>query len=392
MAISIDELVADLSKEEVFDALLALAKAAGIPVTAWQPGEPMRALLEKLSEWFAAAWNNVIVKAIRAGFLEYALAWVAYGVFRRTETFAGIDALVIENRAGGVYVFVPGDLRVKNAAGKTFTNVTGGALAAWPGSGSFPTVALDFVADEAGSGSNTQAGGIQAYPTQPVKAPAGIYARTNDDPAFGDDTEPDDSLRERCRLSTGPISPGGVVACIESLAKSATRADGSFCDITRVRVLEPGLGIVNVYLAGASGATTGDTVTEGTDVYIANQLIQVYAAKIGITVLVEAATELEFTAIMTLVVDRAANLSASAAEAKAKTAAESYVRLLPIGGQRLVDGGDGRLFASEIAAKASESAEGIIKATLTSGDVELAANEVAVLALGSTYTATVVTQ
>lgn len=399
MAISIDELISDLTKEDALDALLDIAKAAGLPVTAWQPGEPIRALLEKIAEWFAATWNSVIVKAIRAGFLEYAegdwltlLAWVAFGVYRRTETFASIDALVIENRAGSVYVFVPGDLRVATAAGKTYTNVTGGALGAWPGSGDFPTVELDFIADEAGSDSNAAAGSIQAYPTLPLKAPAGVYARTNDDPAFGEDTELDDSLRERCRLSTGPISPGGVVACIESLAKSAIRADGTSCDITRVKIIEPGMGEVYVYLAGSSGAASGDTLSEGTDVYTANQLIQVYAAKIGITVYVEAATELPVTVTMSLIVDRAANLSAASAEAKAQTAAESFVRTLPIGGHKLVEAGSGYLIASELAAKASESAEGIISASITGGDVLLAVNEVAVLDVGSTYTATVVTQ
>jgi hypothetical protein len=183
-----------------------------------------------------------------------------------------------------------------------------------------------------------------------------------------------------------------VVACIESLARSATRADGTSCDITRVRVLEAGLGEVYVYLAGASGAATGDTVSVDTDVYVANQLIQVYAAKIGITVRVEAAVELIFTATMTLVVDRAANLSAASAEASAKIAAESFVRTLPIGGHKLVEAGAGYLIASELAAKASESADGIISATVAGGDVALAVNEVAVLDVGSTYAATVVTQ
>jgi len=258
MAVSIDDLVQLLTREEVLDALLALAKAAGIPVTAWQSGEPMLGLLEILAEQFARLWNATIVKAIRAGFLDFAegdwltlLAWVAYGVFRRTATFAG-DSLVIENRAGGVYTFVPGDLRIKNGNNKTFYNVTGGSLAAWTGLGDYPTVELDFLADEAGSGSNTVVGGIQAHPFTPVTAPAGVFARTNDDPLYGDDDEGDPSVRERCRLSTGPLSPAGPTAAYEAVARAAKRADGTSVDVTRVRVLEPGGCIVLVYLAGAS--------------------------------------------------------------------------------------------------------------------------------------------
>lgn len=396
MAIPIEDLVSDLTQDEIYDALVALARAAGIPATALARTEPLSQLLDKLSEWFALLWNNTIVKAIRAGFLEYAegdwltlLAWVAYGVYRKTATFASIDQLVLENRAGGAYVFAPGDIRVKNAADKTFVNVTGGGLASWTGTGPYPTVKLDFQADEAGSASNTPSGGIQA---DLVLGPAGVYALPNDDPAFGEDRELDPALRQRCRESTGPLSPGGVEASITALCKSAKRADGSFVDITRVRVVEPGGGEVYVYLAGASGAASGNTASEGTDIYIANQAVQVYAAKIGITVYLEPCIELPYTAAITLVVDRASNLSSTDASTAARAAVEGFVQALPIGGHRLEENGQGYLVASEVAAKASESAEGIISAELVGGNLAVAINEVVVLDPASTYSATVVSQ
>lgn len=381
MAISIDQLVQSLSKEEVLDALLALLKAAKFPVTAWQPGEPVLALLEKISEWFAALWDNVIVKAIRAGFLEYAegdwltlLAWVAYGVLRNAATFAG-RSITIENHEGGVWNFFPGDVRIKNEAGKTFSNVTGGSLAAFIGSGDYPTVTMDFLADEAGSGSNTAVGGIQ---TILVEGPAGVFARTNDAPFYGDDEEGDVSLRERCRLSTGPLSPGGPKAAYESIARSAKRADGTNVDVTRVRIVQPGGSELYAYLAGANGATTGDTLTEGSDVYITNQALQLYADPWGITLYVEAASEVLFARTITLTIDRAANLSESAAKTRAAAAVGAYFRTLKVGGARLMDGGAGYVVATEVAAKASESAQGIIKAVCSGDDLELAINEVAV--------------
>jgi phage-related baseplate assembly protein len=396
MAISIKDLVKDLTKEELLDALLAALSAAGLPVTAWQPGEPILALLDRLSELFARLWNSTIVKAIRAGFLDFAegewltlLAWVTYGVVRKTSTFAG-SPLVVENRAGGVWTFVPGDIRTKNADGKTFTNVTGGAIAAFTGAGDFPTVTLDFVADEAGSDSNTPSGGIQAFPTPPVTAPTGIYVRTNVDPLFADDEEEDEPLKRRCRLSTGPLSPAGPKASYESIALSTKRADGTSVDVTRVRVLQPGGGVVNVVLAGASGAATGNTSTPGTDVYLVNQRVQVLCVPPGITCNVASAVEKAVAVALDLRVDRAANLSAAAAATAARDASALYFRRLPVGGHKVADGGPGYVLVSEVQAKASEAADGIIKATMAGTDVELAVNEVAVPAI--TTTATLVTQ
>lgn len=396
MATSIQDLLKDLSKEEILEDLLDLAKAAGLTVTAWQSGEPILDLVTILAEQFSRLWNNTIVKAIRGAFLDYAeggwltlLAWVTYGVFRRSATFAG-SPLTVENRAGGVYTFNPGDVRVKNAAGKTFVNVTSGGIAAWTGSGDYPTVELDFVADEAGSASNTPSNGIQAYPIQPVTAPAGIYAITNADPIFGDDEESDRSLRERCRLATGPLSPAGPAAAYEAVARAAKRDDGTSVDVTRVRVISAGGGVVNVFLAGASGATTGDTSTEGTDVYIVNQAVQLKCVPAGITCNVAAATEHPIARTVTLRVDRGANITLAAALAAATTAVDTFFRELPIGGHKDVSGGDGYVFMNEIGAKASESAEGIIKASVSGSDELLDPDEVAVPTI--TITGTVVTQ
>ncbi len=151
-----------ITKESLFKTFTDLATAAKVPVSALGPLEPLRAFIEQLCEWLALVWNGYLLNVIRGGFLDTAegvfltiLAWTMFGVARRTETFGHADALSLENRGGGVFNFAPGDVRIKNSADKTFHNVTSGQLVGWSGSGAYPTVELDFEADEAGSGSNT---------------------------------------------------------------------------------------------------------------------------------------------------------------------------------------------------------------------------------------------
>ncbi|MFS8068762.1 MAG: baseplate J/gp47 family protein, partial [Byssovorax sp.] len=208
MAVALSDLVKDLTREQVLEDLLAIATALGLSTTAWQPGEPVWVLLTTMAEQLSKLWNTVIVRAIRAGFLDYAeggwltlLAWTMYGVFRKDASF-GTALITLENRGGGFYPIAAGDVRIANDASKTFVNTTAGSLASWTGTGPYPTVALQFVADEAGAGSSTAIGGILAYPNEPPTAFAGVYARTNTAALVGADVEDDDSLRARCRLST----------------------------------------------------------------------------------------------------------------------------------------------------------------------------------------------
>src|SRR5690348_6819197 len=95
MAISIKDLVKDLSREDILGDFLEVAKALGLATTAWQPGEPIRLLLTVIADVLASLWNGPIVKSIRAGFLDYAegdwltlLAWTDYNLFRRDATYA----------------------------------------------------------------------------------------------------------------------------------------------------------------------------------------------------------------------------------------------------------------------------------------------------------------
>lgn len=383
MAASIKDLVRNFTREILLDDFKQVGSALGLPSETFEDGDPIEAVLVIFSERLSELWNTWIVRAIRAGVLDYAEGpWLTlkaaldFETERREKTFAGFS-LVVENRGVGFNNFVPGDIRVQNEAKKTFTNVTSGTLGAWAGSGPYPTVTLDFSADEAGTGSNTPIGGIQ---TTPVAAPASVYVQTNTKAIAGTDEEEDPALVKRARLATGPLSPAGPKSAFEYVALSAKRPDGTSVDVTRVKTVPVGGGKLKVYLAGATGPTAGDMATAGTDVFIVWTQLLLLANPVGLKVEAYSATEVPLAFVLNLIVDDGALITDDEADLAASTAVDAFFRTLPIGGQRTSESGPGYVFASEVTAKASEAAQAIIRATATdelSADVELAEDEVA---------------
>lgn len=392
MAISIATLLKDFTKEDLLEDFIEIAKALGLSTTAWQPGEPIGALLAIFAQVIATLWNTIIVRALRAGFLDYAagdwltlVAWAGYGVFRQDETFATAD-LVVENRGGNVYTFVPGDVRIKNDLGKTFTNTTGGALAPWF-SGAFTTVTLTFSADEAGSGSDTPVGAIEEYPTPPVTAFSGVFVRTNEVAILGADREEDDPLKARSRLEIGKAHAVAPLSAYEAVARNVKRANGTTVPINRVRVFNAGGGVIKVILGTPTGAVAGDLGTLGSDLYLVNLAVQTQLVSEGLTTIVESAVPKTIGITEALFVDLAANLTAADAVKSATAAINALFKVVPIGGNRTVASGPGYLFRTEVEAKSSEAAAGIFRAVMTGSDTELAYNEVpavGVLALTAT--------
>ncbi|MGK3961316.1 baseplate J/gp47 family protein [Sorangium sp. So ce1667] len=422
MALSIHDMLSDLTDEGVLDDLKEVAQAIGLTVTAWQSGEPALGLAAIFSRQIARLWNTYIVKALRAGFLDYATGdWLTltalaiYGVRRRGETFAALP-VTVENRAGGLWTILSGDIRIRNANGKTFRNVTEGTLPSWGGSGAYPTLTLTFEADEAGSASDTPISSIVA---SPVTAPEGVFAQANTVAGFGQDEESDGRLRERCRLSSAALSPGGPLAAYHFIALTtrrpgedddepdrllATETDDVYVNVTRVRVLDKNVygsglapGQVAVYLASDTGPAGGSVGVEGSDVFLVNAALVRHVLPPGMTLTTLPAVALPVTVNIALYVDRASNVTGPAAVAAATQAEQLFFRDFTVGGHRLSLMSTGRLFATEVAAKASESSPGIFKASVTFTGATLDGTDVVV---GMTnvvvptfnITATVVTQ
>lgn len=386
---TLTDLLSDKTKEQVFDELVQAAIDEKLSSTAWQPGEPIRAIMSAVARVLAALWTVLAVPAIRAAFLDYAsgawltlLAWTAYNVKRKGKEFAAGN-ITIENRGGVAYLgggsIVPGQIRIKNeVTGKTFTNVGGGGVEAWINSGPYPTVTLPFIADEAGIGSDTLPDEIS---TQPVTAPSGLVVKSPTPAMLGSDEETDDALKERCRLSTAVISPAGPRDAYRFVALSTLRADGSYVSVTRVRVVDTGACTLRVYLAGRSAPTPGDMATAGSDVFLVYQRLLKDVVPTGFVCHVYSAIAedtlptLAQTLTVNLIVDADSGLTKEEAEAKASAAIAEYIADVPIGGRRdepIVSFDDpGKLMVSELLAKASESAKGIVRATSSLGTADM---------------------
>lgn len=400
---SLFDLLKDKSKQDFFDEIVQAAIDEKLSTTAWEPGEPIRAAMAAFARVLASLWMVLAVPAVRAAFLDYSsgawltlLAWTAYNVKRKGAEFA-TRTLTIENRGPVAYLgggqIGPGQVRIKNnITGKTFTNTTNAGVAAWLG-GPYPTATLVFVADEAGTASDTLSGHIA---TQPVTAPAGILVQSNTTAILGSEEEMDEALKERCRLSRAPLSPAGPHDAYRFVALSTLRADGSYVNVNRVRVVDAGACALNVYLAGRSGPATGSMASPGSDVFLIYQKLLKDVVPNGIKCSVYPAIEASITIAVSLVVDADSGLTKEEAEAKADAAIAEYLATVPIGGRRetpaILPEESGRLFVSDMLAKASESAVGIIRATSSMGAFDMTLPYNAIPDVAYTVDATVVQQ
>lgn len=348
---TLDELIQDLSNEEVYDELIARLREKGVPVTAWQPGEPMDAFAQTVAEFFRDKWNGTVAPALRAAFLDKAegawltiLAWSVYGVIRFEKTFATSKSIRVKNLGGVPWTINAGDIVIKNATNnKTFYNTTGGFL---PASGSpIPYLDLIFLAIEAGSDSNTL---VDDIAENPVSGPVSVVvdkAAASNLPLVGSDGESDEELRERCRLSSA-VSPiyyesgekkefsfGGPAAAYKFVSLSSLRADGTPVSVNRVSVVDKGNCELEVWLAGPSGPTPGDMLTAGTDVFTVYTNILSKINTTGLTVSVYGAIEAPADYSYNVAIDRDSGITKEEAEAAIEKELIAYFSTFPIGGQ-----------------------------------------------------------
>lgn len=418
---SVDEYTKPLEERGLYDAFLDLARDFLPSVTAWQPGEPLRAVGSLMSRWFATAWNTHARPAIRARWLDFATgdwltieAWTTYGTLKKSASLAG-DTLTVENHGGGSYTggsaIAPGQITVQNAAGKKFINVSGGNLVSWPGTGPFPTLPdVQFRAVDPGSVSNTPVSGIV---TTPVSAPLGVFVQTNTTEWVGQDRQSDASLREEARQAPGLGSVTGPRDAYAYVARRTRRHGGVepgrllvtkdtdiAVNVSRVLVRPLGGASLEVWLASPEGSAEGDASTEDTDVYLVNRAYQLLVVPQGFAVSVQAAPELVPAYSLELRIDAAANVSVANAIATSQAALQAWQRVLPIGGRVRAGGSryvlldEARRFAGTRYTPETETeperwipATGLIEVAVVSGaDTPIAYNEVAV----GTYTITAV--
>lgn len=406
MAISLTQLTQPLVKSAVLaDVYTLLGRAFGAPLEL-DPGSPVAGILDAVVGWAVdTIWNPIVVPALQAPFLDYAtgnwLSLIADLVYNRPRILAqaGTQTVVFENRSTLASVSAAaGAIRIKattgTSAGKTFTSTTALTIGVWTGSGAYPTGAAIVEADIAGTVSNAASTDIGLYPTPLVAGPVGCYVQSVAGAITGTDDETDADLAVRCRLAVSEASDMGPRAEYTSVALDSV---GAFTRrgltpptswgtgqpaIARVALIEPGNGIVNVYLASSSGPAGGSMADINSDVGKAFVALTAFVVPPGITMSAfPAVAHSVLVGAVVITVSASSNVTSAEAIATATAGLLNFFATLPIGGTRLDTGGTGYVF--EAAVKYACWGPGVVDVLVTGLDDDslfvLQPNEVATL-------------
>ncbi len=269
MAVSLRDLFTPKTRDEVMASILNVASQVELPISAWQPLEPARELLEIIavttSQYTAAGFQ-----AASSKLLSFAKgAWLTLTASEDYETDRdlgsyGTGTELLTNTTSISYTIDEGAYHFLNQyTGKTYTNVDAATLPPWSGVGAYPTVEITIIADELGSASNAAIGDINQFVT-PL---TGVLC-TNTTTFVGNDEESDSNLVARARSGNARLSPNGPPDAYNYFAKNAKRADGTNVGVTRSRNYKPfsNRGNISVYIASATGAIPGANDDFTTDV------------------------------------------------------------------------------------------------------------------------------
>lgn len=283
------ELVKPVTRHEVQASIYSALGILGINTTGWKPGAPERAIVVGVSV-VLAGFSQLMALTTASGFLELAekewltiVAHYVYGVDRVEASFA-TGFVAVTNTAGGEYLLDPEDLVFQNpTTGRTYRNLEHVTIPPGPAT----VVSVAVIATEAGSASTSGAGEITELTTTLL----GVTV-TNPAAVVGRDAETDPALRSRCSEKLGALSPFGPWDAYASAVRNATRPDGTSLGINRFRMVKDGYGHVVTYVATPSGGVPGDANDPTTDLGIAHEAIQHYAAPLAVTASIESADAL----------------------------------------------------------------------------------------------------
>ena len=322
----------------IYAAALEIAQTLGLPVTAWQPGDPTRTLFSVEAELLAAL-EVVVVGFIGSGFLDYAQGvWLQKVCAKQTfnvdvpdATFAE-TAVVLTNTGGAVYIIEPGDLTFSNSSsGATYHNTTGGTLVASGG-----TLTVTVVADLPGSASSAGATEIDTLET----ALLGVTC-SNPAAAVGVDVQAPATTIQQCRDKSASLSPNGPAAAYTYVA--LTPALTGINTVTRARAYpDSDTGDVTLYVAGAGGALSGGDVTA------VQNAVNVWSTPLCITPTVTSASNVTVAVTYTLWLYKSVNQTTSQIQAAVLASLEALFAGGQIGGDIIPPATTGNLYQSVI--------------------------------------------
>jgi hypothetical protein len=330
---TLDELSEPLTAAELEEQLYTAVSAQGISTTTWKPGAVTRVIISALAIVLAAL-SLLIAFLARSGFLELAtgdwldlVAQQVYGTTRIQETFAtGVVTLTNDTGVGSFVDVQPGDLIVRNGAGKTYRNTEVFTLPATP----LATVDVDVQAEEAGSASSSGPATITSFVTPFIGCSV-----TNATDLVGSDRETDATLRARARAKTGSLSPNGPKDAYFYIATSQKRGNGTAIEVTRARFIPDGFGGIDIYLADKDGSIAGTVGDPNSDLGIVNSAIQEYATPLGVTARPASATPQAIAVTYEIWVESAVGFSEAELEDNVLDALKAYLGSVAVGGERL---------------------------------------------------------
>lgn len=379
---SAEVLLETLLEEETEATLLAklyaVLDAVGIDTESFAPGDPTR------SEMYAVARTqeakeDLITDAIRGGFTDTAEDdWLdvciesQFDVPRRTATFATCTVRYT-NAGNQLHTIAAEDDTFRNSTtDATYKNTTGGTLN--PGG----TLDVTVEAETAGTGGNALPGEIDEL----VSTRAGVTV-SNITTAAGTDKEPDDDYRIRGKGKLSALSPNGPKGAYDYVVTTPELNGGA--SVTRSRTFgNSQTGVVQVYVAGASGAVTGD------DVDLCQEAVEQYAEPICIGATVVSAANLTQAVTYSLWVYDSINLTSEEIETAVSTALAAAILARRIGGDVIPPDESGNLYKDiiEQAIMRAVYPHGFrVTVTTPAADVPMDLNQVAVL---GTVTATAI--
>lgn len=363
------------TKSAIYDTGLALARSAGLPVDTWQAGDPTRTLFGLESELLSKL-ESIVVSFIASGFLDYAsgiwlkiIAEQVYGVTVPDATFA-TTTVRLTNNGGGYYPDIDaGDLSFRcPATGKTYHSTSGGTLAAGPGT----WLDVSVEADESGSASSAGAGEISEMVTPLLKVSC-----SNAIAAIGQDEQSEETTRQQCRDKLGSLSPNGPKEGYSYVARNPDLTGTNA--VTRVRVFPTSdTGNVVVYVATSSGG-----VLEVDRASVEAAILK-WSTPLCITPTVLSAGNVVINVSYEIWVYQSVNQTEAQIQASIQTALQQLFATRPIGGDIIVAGGSGFMYASLLLSTIrGVFGDKTFRATLAApaADTALANNQVA--ALGS---------
>lgn len=266
--VTLAQLVAATTREEVSASLLALLKLGGFPTSSWASGSLPKRLTTAFSSLLADALN-LMSKVAGAGFVDLAvdldpewltlLARNVYKLDRQAAIFASGPATLTDAAGTGPHTIAIGDLRAASTSGRVFRNTTGGTL---PLSG---TLDLTWEAENPGAAWNVPVSDLRTLLTP-------LPGVTLDNPgsggewltAYGADEEDNASLATRCHARWPDLGTGATELVYKGWALSAS------AEVGRVTVVEdqPSDGRVRIILATASGTAVSGAAVTAAETYV----------------------------------------------------------------------------------------------------------------------------